>query len=146
MFMHNFLTVDLIKELQLYLYVRKENIFVEELVITDKKAEEVKDIIIKSFSHSGIPKVVITNGNFDDKGHLFLRHEFIGAELDSEYAQKTLEHIEFLWGNDCILHTKLGGVEKKYIAKKSKHDYNLALDSNETEDLEYAPTSETRIK
>jgi len=138
MFMHNFLTNDLVRELKLYLYVRKENVFFEELVITDKTANEIRDIIIRSFSHSGIPKVYIKDGNFENKGHLLLEHEFIGAELDSEYAQKTLEHIEFLWGDDCILHAKLGGQNKKYHAKKSQlvGDFNM-------EDLEYAPTSET---
>jgi stage V sporulation protein R len=137
MFMHNFLTNDLVRELKLYLYVKKENVFFEELIVTDKTANEVKDIIIRSFSHSGIPKVYIKDGNFDGKGHLLLEHEFIGAELDPEYAQKTLEHIEFLWGDNSVLKARWGGQDKKYIAKKSQlvGEFNM-------EDMEYAPTNE----
>jgi stage V sporulation protein R len=138
MFMNNFLNVDLIRELELYLYVKQSNTFFEELVITDKKADELKNIIVKSFSHSGIPKVFVVNGNYKDSGELLLQHEYIGAELEPEYAQKTLEHIEFLWGNDCTLKTHRNDAPYKYIAKKSQQVGDFSL-----EDMEYAPTSET---
>ena len=139
MFMNNFLTGDLVRELELYLYVKKTNVFFEELVITDKKAEEIKNIIIKSFSHSGIPKVFIINGDYFHRGELLLEHEYIGAELEPEYAQKTMEHIEFLWGETCTLKTYRNKAPHKYIAKRSNTIEKFNID-----DMEYAPTSEWR--
>lgn len=117
MFMHNFLTPDLVRKLKLYLYVKQSNVFVEELVVTDKTAEEVCQIIIRSFAHSGIPKIYVTDGNFEGKNQLLLAHEHIGADLDTEYAQKTLEHILFLWGEQCFLSTFKNKASFVYVAK-----------------------------
>ena len=119
MFLNNFLTNDLVRKLKLYLFVKQVNPFWEDLVITDKKADEIKEIIIKSFSHSGIPKMFIQNGNYLDKGELFIKHEHIGADLYPEYAQKTLEHIAFLWNNKVTLTTVRQKQKFKYVAKKA---------------------------
>lgn len=120
MFMHNFLTPDLVRKLKMYIYTKYSNVFVEELVITDKKAKEICDIIIRSFAHSGIPKVFVQDGNHLKQGELLLKHEHIGADLDPEYAQKTLEHIQFLWGEKCNLITLKNKQKFNYVANKSK--------------------------
>ena len=124
MFMSNFLTNDLVKKLKLYLYIKQGNVFFEQLVITDKKADELKNIIIKSFAHSGIPKVFIIDGNYEDKGELLAKHEHIGADLDIEYAQKTLDHIAFLWGDKVTLETIKAKHPHKYISKNKIKSYH----------------------
>lgn len=120
MFMNNFLTADLVRKLKLYLYAKTSNVFFEELVVTDKLAEEIKGIIIRSFSHSGIPKVFVINGNYYSRGELLLKHEHIGVDLEPQYAQKTLEHIQFLWGDKCTLHTIKSKRKFQYIVNKPK--------------------------
>ena len=135
MFVHNFLTNDLVRKLKLYMYVKQSNVFFEELVITDRKADEVREIIARSFSHSGVPRIFVDNGNYLDKGELYLKHEFIGAFLHPEYAQKTLEHIEFLWNEKCTLETVQNKKEFKYVANKSKNVASF-------DDTEYLPISE----
>lgn len=135
MFINNFLTNDLVRKLKLYLYVKKSNPFFEDLVITDKKANEIKDIIIKSFSHSGIPKIFVKDGNYLDSGQLYLKHKHIGADLHPEYAQKTLEHIQFVWGEKITLETIKMKQIFKYVANKSK-------DVDSFDDTEYLPVNE----
>ncbi len=136
MFFNNFLTTDLVRKLKLYMYVKRANLFIEELVVADRKHSEIKDIIIRSFANSGVPKIVITDGNYLDKNELYLKHHFIGASLDMEYAQKTLEHICFLWNEKCTLETIRQKQVYKFVANKSK----LVPDFDDTE---YFPTSET---
>lgn len=119
MFMKMFITNELVRKLKLYMYTKINNPFTEELVITDKMAEEVKEIIIRSFSHSGVPKIFITDGNYISRGELYMKHEFIGAELNPEYAQKTLEHIEFLWGEKCNLETVKNKQKFVFVANKT---------------------------
>lgn len=139
MFMNNFLTADLIRELKMYLYVKKSDdySFFEELVITDKKAEEIREIIIKSFSNGGIPRVFVENGNYLDKGELYLKHEHIGVDLNPEYAQRTLEHIQFLWGERCTLETLVFSKKQKF-----KFTANKLKDVDQFDDTEYLPSSE----
>jgi stage V sporulation protein R len=135
MFMNNFLTNDLVRKLKLYMYVKQINPFIEELVITDKTANEVKDILTRSFSHSGVPRIFIDNGNYLDRGELYLKHEHIGANLHPEYAQKTLEHIEFLWNEKITLETTIDKKEFKYVANKSVNVLSF-------DDTEYLPSTE----
>ena len=118
--MKNYLTNDLVRELRLYLYTKQSNLFYEELVIADKDAEEIRNIIVNSFSHSGIPKVFVIDGNYYSRGELLLRHEHVGPDLDKEYTQKTMEHIQFLWGEKCTLKTIRQKRPFKYVASKPK--------------------------
>ena len=135
MFMNQFLTADLVRKLKLYMYTKQVNPFFEDLVITDHKANEVKEIIIKSFAHSGIPKIFVKDGNYLDQGELLLKHEHIGVDLHPEYAQKTLEHIQYLWNEKVNLETVKTKQKFVYVANKSK-------DVQAFDDTEYLPTSE----
>ena len=112
-FMQNFLTNDLVRELELYIYVLKRDQWTEKIVVTDKQREEIKHLIIRSFAHSGIPRITVQDG----KRELYLEHQHVGADLDAEYTQKTIEHIAYLWGDEVNLSTKANKVAKKYTAK-----------------------------
>ena len=118
MFINNFLTNDLIRELSLHLYIKQDHMFYEELVIADRKTDELKQLLIRSFSHSGVPKVNVIDGNYTDRNELYLVHEFIGAHLDPEYATKTLEHINFLWNDAVRLETIINKKEFIYTVLK----------------------------
>jgi stage V sporulation protein R len=114
MFMNNYLTNDLVRELEMYMYVQQDTPLFTEVVIADKDIDEIRQIVIKSFSHSGIPKIYVENGNHENKGELFLKHEHVGIDLFPEYTRKTLEHIGFLWGNGVDLSTIHGKQEYIY--------------------------------
>jgi len=113
-FMQEFLTVDLINDLNLYVYQKKEEIGHTDYVITKHQASEIRDAIVNSFAHSGIPKIEIVNGNFKDRGELKMMHRYGGADLDKKFAEETMKHIFNLWGKAVNLITKIGG--KKEIA------------------------------
>ena len=120
-FMSNYLTTDLVRDLKMYVHVRQKNEYRDRVVITDKKADEIRQMVIKSFSHSGIPKIRITNGNYNDMGILYLEHEHVGIDLDDEYTKRTLAHIAYIWGTDVHLKTKTkGGILKEYKATVTK--------------------------
>jgi len=121
MFFQDFLTPDVIDELDLYIYVEKQysdgTIY---YIRTNHTADEVGQIIINSFSNSGIPKIEVTDGNFGNgAGHLFLTHRFSGSPLDQKYTEETMKHICYLWGRDVYLKTQIG--DKEVIAKVSKN-------------------------
>jgi stage V sporulation protein R len=90
-FMQDFLTADLVDELNLYVFVAKEEIQSYDLVRTDHTADQVRELIVASFANSNIPNVEITNCNFEDAGKQL------------EYAEKTVKHIQELWGREVVL-------------------------------------------
>lgn len=112
-FMQNFLTNDLVHDLELYIYVMRKDFYSEKIVVTDKQREEIKQLITRSFAHSGIPRIQVQEG----KRELHLEHKWVGVDLDPEFSQKTIEHISYLWGEKVHLHTKVNKVPKTYIAQ-----------------------------
>ncbi|HXX78102.1 MAG TPA: SpoVR family protein, partial [Ktedonobacteraceae bacterium] len=100
-FLRNYLTEDLVKELDLYLY-RKEG---DEWVIVEKDWEKVRDGIVASLTNFGYPYLVVDNGDYRGNSELYIKHLFEGQELDLIYAEKTLQHVYELWGRPVHLET-----------------------------------------
>ena len=100
-FLRNYLTEDLVKELDLYLY-RKEG---DEWVIVEKDWEKVRDGVVASLTNFGYPYLVIDNGDYHGNSELYIKHLFEGQELDLVYAEKTLQYVYQLWGRPVHLET-----------------------------------------
>ncbi|HEY3992732.1 MAG TPA: SpoVR family protein [Ktedonobacteraceae bacterium] len=104
-FLRNYLTEDLIKELDLYLY-KKEG---DEWVVVEKNWEKVRDGIVASMNNFGSPYLVIENGDYRGNRELYITHVFEGQELDTNYAEKTLQYVYLLWGRPVHLETIYDG-------------------------------------
>ena len=104
-FLRNYLTEDLVKDLDLYLY-KKEG---DEWVIVEKDWEKVRDGIVASMTNFGYPYLVVDNGDYRGNRELYIKHLFEGQELDLVYAEKTLQHVHLLWGRPVHLETVYEG-------------------------------------
>jgi len=100
-FLRNYLTEDLVKELDLYIY-RKEG---DEWVIVEKDWRKVRDNIVANLTNFGYPYLIVENGDYRGNRELYLKHLFEGQELDLVYAEKTLQHVHLLWGRPVHLET-----------------------------------------
>ncbi|MBI3948978.1 MAG: SpoVR family protein [Acidobacteria bacterium] len=101
-FLRNYLTKELVEELDLYVYELRDE---EEWVITDKTWERVRDQLVADMTNFGFPYIEVLDGDYNRNRELYLRHRCEGAELDVEYAQKTMEYVYKLWGRDVHLET-----------------------------------------
>jgi stage V sporulation protein R len=104
-FLRNYLTEDLVKELDLYLY-KKEG---DEWVIAEKNWEKVRDGIVASLNNFGSPYLVVENGDYRGNRELYIVHVFEGQELDLNYAEKTLQYVYLIWGRPVHLETVYDG-------------------------------------
>ena len=114
-FLQNYLTPELINELELYIFVRKENWESTDWVISGHEADEIRKIIVGSFAHSGVPQVEVLNGNSNNKGELVLNHKWQDVDLNSKDAVETLKHIYNLWGRAVYIETMLNGKNYAYM-------------------------------
>lgn len=121
MLVQDFLTDDLIDKLDLYIYVEQENSDEIQYVRTGHTAKEIRQLIIACFSNSNAPKIEVVNGNFRDRGYLFLKHVYSGIQLDTKYAEETIKHLCGLWSNDVILATEFEGKKVQLRVKNSEH-------------------------
>ncbi len=104
-FLRNYLTEDLIKDLDLYLY-KKEG---DEWVIVEKDWHKVRDGIVASMTNFGYPYLVVDNGDYHGNRELYIKHLFEGQELDLVYAERTLQHVHMLWGRPVHIETLYEG-------------------------------------
>jgi len=100
-FLRNYLTKDLIKDLDLYLYQKRGN----EWLVIEKDWEKVRDGLTQARVNGGFPYIVVENGDYLQNGELYLKHQYEGIELDIRYLEKTLSHVYQLWGRMVHLET-----------------------------------------
>ncbi|BCU81011.1 stage V sporulation protein R [Polycladomyces abyssicola] len=100
-FIRNYLTEELVEELDLYVFQRKGN----EWKITDKSWENVRDELVASRVNGGFPYIQVKDGDYLQNGELYLEHVYEGTELDVKYLEKTLPHVYHLWGRTVHLET-----------------------------------------
>ncbi len=106
MLIEHFLTDELVHDLQLYIYQEKpRGKGGKELVIVESRPEVIRQQLKELHADGGMPRIVVQDGNFRGLGELYLRHEFEQAPLDYEYLQRTLEHVQHLWGRNVHLET-----------------------------------------
>ncbi|RAL27115.1 stage V sporulation protein R [Thermoflavimicrobium daqui] len=120
-FLRNYLTKDLVEELDLYVFQRKGN----DWSITDKNWKKVRDELVTSRINGGYPVILVQNGDYLQNGELYLVHQYEGVELDIKYLEKTLPHVYALWGRNVHLQTMMDSrkVLFSYNGKKCTRRY-----------------------
>ncbi|MEJ2725272.1 MAG: SpoVR family protein, partial [Deltaproteobacteria bacterium] len=96
-FVEQFLTEEMVEELQLYLYEGRQEMGETKYVISERDWREIKSLMVAHLSTFNTPLITVENGDFKGKRELYLKHAFEGMELDREYREKTMEHIFYLW-------------------------------------------------
>ena len=104
-FIRNYLTAELVEELDLYLF-RRVGL---RWQVVEKEWEKVREGMLALLVNCGIPLITVEDGDYRRQGELYLKHHYEGIELDIPYAEKTLEHIYYIWGRPVHLETVIDG-------------------------------------
>lgn len=120
-FLRNYLTKELVEELDLYVFQRQGN----EWKVTDKNWEAVRDQLVQSRVNGGYPVILVQDGDYLQNGELYLIHRYEGVELDIKYLENTLPHVYALWGRTVHLETVIDNrnVVFSYNGKKCTRRY-----------------------
>ncbi|UFJ41456.1 SpoVR family protein [Brevibacillus humidisoli] len=115
-FIRNYLTKELVTDLDLYLFGKQGN----DWVVTDKDWEQIRDSLVASRVNGGFPYIAVHDGDYLRSGELYLRHQYEGMELDVKYVEKTMPYVYQLWGKTVHLETKMEDrlVQFTYDGKK----------------------------
>ena len=126
--LRNYLTKQLVEDLDLYLY-RKEG---DKWVIVEKNWEKVRDGIIASMTNFGYPYITVVDADFNHNTELLMHHNFEGQELDLPYAEKTLEYLHQIWSRPVHLETVYDGKQVRLSYGGEKHG-RVVLDRDRPE-------------
>ena len=72
----------------------------------------MKQNLLAGLTNFGQPVVVVTDGNFENRGELLLEHKHDGADLRMDYARDTLENLFRIWSRPVHLKTIVEGKER----------------------------------
>ncbi len=78
-------------------------------VIESREFQKIKQQLLYMLTNAGNPRISVMDGNYKNRAELLLRHEFDGAELDKNYAERTLGNVAHIWNRPVNLVTALGG-------------------------------------
>ncbi|MDI3257662.1 MAG: SpoVR family protein [Kyrpidia sp.] len=120
-FLRNYLTKELVEELNLYLYQKVGN----EWRIVETDWEKVRDSLCAARVNGGFPVILVQDGDYLQNGELYLQHRYEGVELDVKYLEKTLPYVHRLWGRPVHLETVLDGrpILFSYDGKKNSRKF-----------------------
>lgn len=106
-FIDEFLTLDFVREQRLFKFGYNQN--TEYYEIESREFPKVKRQLLANLTNLGRPQIAIRDGNYKNRGELFLEHTYTGVELQLNFAKDTLCNLHRLWTRPVHLETVLEG-------------------------------------
>jgi stage V sporulation protein R len=130
-FIDEFLTPDFCRGQKLFSFVfdrRSESYKVES-----REFEKVKRRLLAELTNCHQPIVRVIDGNYANRGELFLAHHFDGVELEVAKAKETLVNLNAVWGRPVHIETVLDGKGRVYTYDGHEHkEVERKLESGES--------------
>lgn len=102
-FIDTFLTEDFVRRHKLFVYEFNRHTGAYE--ITSRDFESVKQKLLFLMTNCGRPIIWVTDGNYRNRGELYLWNQHEGVDLRWDYAIETLKNIHSLWKRPVHLET-----------------------------------------
>ncbi len=104
-FIDEFLTPEFCERHRLFAYRYDEDR--EQYVIESREFKKIKERLLFSLTNLGRPYIYVVDGNYENRGELYLVHRYAGVDLDLPYARATLQNVYKLWTRPVHLETVL---------------------------------------
>lgn len=104
-FLRNYLTKELVEDLDLYLFQKVGN----DWRVVETDWEKTRDQLCQSRVNGGIPVLRVEDGDYNKNGELYIQHAYEGVELDLRYLDKSMPYLYQVWGRNCHLQTVIEG-------------------------------------
>lgn len=101
-FVRNYLTDDLIKELNLFRYHNRRD---GEVLVEESDINSLREAILAPKFNFGTPRITVQEVKLDGTLKLLHNHEVDQRGLDLPRAQRVLDYIQKLWRRPVILYT-----------------------------------------
>ncbi|MCG3133746.1 MAG: hypothetical protein HMLKMBBP_00976 [Planctomycetes bacterium] len=103
MLVDQYLTPDLMDELQLYTWGRDPR--TGQPVILDRDPVPVKKRLLADLANGGQPVIDVADANHENRGELLLVHLFEGTPIREDFAKQTLRALHRLWSRPVHVDT-----------------------------------------
>jgi stage V sporulation protein R len=104
-FIDEFLTLDFCRQHKMFSFGFNQQSGYYE--IESRQFDQIKQRLLFNLTNMGRPLIRVRDGNYRNRGELFLEHQFNGPEIKISYARDTLENIYRLWTRPVHIETVL---------------------------------------
>ncbi len=73
--------------------------------IASREFPKIKQQLLNGLTNHGRPFIYVVDGNYRNRGELYLMHQYKGIELKLDYARDTLVNLQKLWGRPVHVET-----------------------------------------
>ena len=118
-FIDEFLTLEFCREHKLFSFGYNPSNDAYE--IESREFPKIKQQLLFNLTNIGRPLISVRDGNYRNRGELFLEHQFGGVELKTTYALDTLANLQRLWRRPVHIETVIDGTTTILSFDGSEH-------------------------
>ncbi|USO00075.1 MAG: SpoVR family protein [Phycisphaeraceae bacterium] len=104
-FIDEYLTPEFVEKHQMYQFRRDPR--TGEVKVVTRDFNRVKQTLLYRITNMGQPFVHVADGNYLNRGELYLAHEFSGLEVDASKAVDVLRGLRMIWGRPVHLQARV---------------------------------------
>ena len=106
-FVDEFLTEDFAEQQKLFVYGFNQATGQYEIV--DRDYRKVKNALLNSLTNFGNPIISVADANYKNRGELYLYHDWVGTDLQFDFASETLRYLHAMWKRPVHIETREEG-------------------------------------
>lgn len=77
------------------------------MVVVERDFEKIKRQLLFMLTNHAQPYIYVLDGNYRNRGELYLGHRHIGVDLDIKYAIETLKNLHTIWRRPVHIHARI---------------------------------------
>jgi len=104
-FIDEFLTPEFIEKHKFYQYGRDPH--TGQLRIVSREPARIKQTLLYQLTNMGQPFIYVLDGNYGNRGELFLAHKHNGMDIEIKTAVETLKNIYKIWQRPVHLQARI---------------------------------------
>lgn len=118
-FIDEFLTPEFVIENKLFTFRYNRDTDLYE--IASREFKQIKEKLLFRLTNFGQPFMYVEDGNYNNRGELYLRHRHEGVDLKMDYARDTMRNLHKIWTRPIHLETQID--DKKRLLSFDGSDF-----------------------
>ncbi|MGC4033569.1 MAG: SpoVR family protein [Tepidisphaeraceae bacterium] len=104
-FIDEFMTDEFIDKHRYYQYGKDPH--TGQLRIVSRDPKKIRQSLMYRLTNMGRPFVYVVDGNYANRGELYLAHQHNGLDIDIKFAIETLKNLHHVWHRPCHLQARI---------------------------------------
>jgi len=104
-FIDEFLTPEFVERQMLYQY--RFDPGTNRMIAVNRDFPQIKQRLLFMLTNHGEPYIYVVDGNYANRGELYLAHKHLGVDVDIKYAKECLLNLQRLWKRPVHLQARI---------------------------------------